>query len=46
MSYWTKRRRVNTNVAQNFASVLSEGTDENEATQTEQEINVNHHVSQ
>ena len=45
MSYWTKRRRVNTNVAQNFASVLSEGTDENEATQTEQEINVNHHVS-
>ena len=45
MSYCTKRRRVNINVAQNFACVLSEGTDENEATQTEQEINVNHHVS-
>ena len=36
---------MNTNVAQNFAPVLSEGTDENEATQTEQDINVNHHVS-
>ena len=45
MSYWTKRRRVNTSVAQHFASVLSEGTDENEASQTEWEINENQHLS-